>query len=322
LGWVRIHFLTSPLFSPMAGYIIKRLLLAFPTIFGVIFIVMLTIELVPGDPAELMLGEHATKEAVQNVRTALGLDKPLLTRYFLYLKNLAKGDMGRSIRENRAVTKEISDVWPATLELTIAAMAIAILIGITVGILSAVKPNSYFDNLNRIISLFGLSMPVFWTGLVLIVIFSFWLRLLPIGGIGSFRHLILPAFTLSLPSIAMISRMTRSSLLEVLQEDYVRTARAKGLSKRAVILRHALKNALIPIVTLSGLQMGQLMGGAILTETVFAWPGLGRLMVRAIFARDYILLQGAVLVFALAFVLINLIVDISYSFLDPRVGYK
>jgi ABC-type dipeptide/oligopeptide/nickel transport system permease component len=165
-------------------------------------------------------------------------------------------------------------------------------------------------------------MPVFWTGLVLIVIFSFWLRLLPIGGIGSLRNLILPAVTLSLPSIAMISRMTRSSLLEVLQEDYVRTARAKGLSKRAVILRHALKNALIPIVTLSGLQMGQLMGGAILTETVFGWPGLGRLMVRAIFARDYILLQGAVLVFALAFVLINLIVDISYSFLDPRVSYK
>jgi peptide/nickel transport system permease protein/oligopeptide transport system permease protein len=306
----------------MLGYVIKRLLLAIPTIFGVIFIVMLTIEMVPGDPAELMLGEHATQEAVQNVRTALGLDKPLLTRYFLYLKNLGKGDMGRSIRENRAVTREISDVWPATLELTIAAMAIAILIGVSAGILSAVKPNSYFDNLNRIISLFGLSMPVFWTGLVLIVIFSFWLRLLPIGGIGSIRNLILPAVTLSLPSIAMISRMTRSSLLEVLQEDYVRTARAKGLSKRAVILRHALKNALIPIVTLSGLQMGQLMGGAILTETVFGWPGLGRLMVRAIFARDYILLQGAVLVFALAFVLINLIVDISYSFLDPRVSYK
>jgi peptide/nickel transport system permease protein len=306
----------------MLGYVIKRLLLAIPTIFGVIFIVMLTIEMVPGDPAELMLGEHATQEAVQNVRTALGLDKPLLTRYLLYLTNLAKGDMGRSIRENRAVTKEISDVWPATLELTIAAMAIAILIGVAVGILSAVRPNSYFDNINRILSLFGLSMPVFWTGLVLIVIFSFWLRLLPIGGTGSLRHLILPAFTLSLPSIAMISRMTRSSLLEVLQEDYVRTARAKGLSKRAVILRHALRNALIPIVTLCGLQMGQLMGGAILTETVFAWPGLGRLMVRAIFARDYILLQGAVLVFALVFVLINLIVDISYSFLDPRVGYK
>ena len=306
----------------MTGFIIKRLLLAIPTILGVIFIVMLTIELVPGDPAELMLGEHATKEAVQNVRTALGLDKPLLTRYLLYLKHLAKGDMGRSIRENRAVTKEISDVWPATLELTIAAMMIAILIGVSVGILSAVNPNSFFDNINRIVSLFGLSMPVFWIGLVLIVIFSFWLRLLPTGGTGSFKHLILPAFTLSLPSIAMISRMTRSSLLEVLKEDYVRTARAKGLSKKVVILRHALKNALIPIVTLSGLQMGQLMGGAILTETVFAWPGLGRLMVRAIFARDYILLQGAVLIFALAFVLINLMVDLSYSFLDPRVSYK
>ena len=306
----------------MTGFIVKRLLLAIPTILGVIFIVMLTIELVPGDPAELMLGEHATKEAVQNVRTALGLDKPLLTRYLLYLRHLTKGDMGRSIRENRAVTKEISDVWPATLELTVAAMVIAILMGVSVGILSAVKPNSFFDNINRIVSLFGLSMPVFWIGLVLIVIFSFWLRLLPIGGTGTLKHLILPAFTLSLPSIAMISRMTRSSLLEVLKEDYVRTARAKGLSKKVVILRHALKNALIPIVTLSGLQMGQLMGGAILTETVFAWPGLGRLMVRAIFARDYILLQGAVLIFALAFVLINLVVDISYSFLDPRVSYK
>jgi ABC-type dipeptide/oligopeptide/nickel transport system permease component len=165
-------------------------------------------------------------------------------------------------------------------------------------------------------------MPVFWVGLVLIVIFSYWIRLFPIGGSGSLRHLVLPSVTLSLPSIAMISRMTRSSLLEVLKEDYVRTARAKGVSERRVILKHALKNALIPIVTLSGLQLGQLMGGAILTETVFAWPGLGRLMVRAIFARDYILLQGAVLVFALAFVLINLVVDISYSFLDPRVRYE
>jgi ABC-type dipeptide/oligopeptide/nickel transport system permease component len=306
----------------MINYIVKRLLLSIPTIFGVIFIVMLTIELVPGDPVELMLGEHATKEAVENVRTALGLDKPLLTRYFMYLKNLTKGDMGRSIRENRLVSKEISDVWPATLKLTIAAMVIALSMGVMLGIFSAVKPNSYFDGTNRIISLFGLSMPVFWIGLVMIVIFAYWLRLLPTGGTGSWKHIVLPAVTLSLPSIAMISRMTRSSLLEVLKEDYVRTARAKGLSEKVVILKHALKNALIPIVTLSGLQLGQLMGGAILTETVFAWPGLGRLMIRAIFARDYILLQGTVLVFALAFVLINLIVDLSYSFLDPRVSYK
>jgi len=306
----------------MINFIIKRLLLTIPTIFGVIFIVMLTIELVPGDPVELMLGEHATKEAVEDVRAALGLDKPLLTRYLMYLKNLTKGDMGRSIRENRLVSKEISDVWPATLKLTMAAMIIAILVGVTSGIFSAIKPNSYFDGTNRIISLFGLSMPVFWVGLVMIVVFAYWLRLLPIGGTGSFKHIVLPAVTLSLPSIAMISRMTRSSLLEVLKEDYVRTARAKGVSEKVVILKHALKNALIPIVTMSGLQLGQLMGGAILTETVFAWPGLGRLMVRAIFARDYILLQGTVLVFALAFVLINLIVDISYSFLDPRVSYK
>jgi ABC-type dipeptide/oligopeptide/nickel transport system permease component len=306
----------------MINYIIKRLLLSIPTIFGVIFIVMLTIELVPGDPVELMLGEHATKEAVENVRTALGLDKPLLTRYFMYLKNLTKGDMGRSIRENRLVSQEISDVWPATLKLTIAAMVIALSMGVMLGIFSAVRPNSYFDGTNRIISLFGLSMPVFWIGLVMIVIFAYWLRLLPTGGTGSWKHIVLPAVTLSLPSIAMVSRMTRSSLLEVLKEDYVRTARAKGLSEKVVILKHALKNALIPIVTLSGLQLGQLMGGAILTETVFAWPGLGRLMIRAIFARDYILLQGTVLVFALAFVLINLIVDLSYSFLDPRVSYK
>ena len=306
----------------MFNFIIKRLLLAIPTILGVIFIVMLTIEMVPGDPVMLMLGEQATKETVEKVRTALGLDKPLITRYFLYLRNLAQGDMGRSIRENRLVSKEISDVWPATLELTMAAMAIALFVGILVGIVSAVRPNSFLDGINRVLSLFGLSMPVFWVGLVLIVIFSYWIRLFPIGGSGSLRHLVLPAVTLSLPSIAMISRMTRSSLLEVLKEDYVRTARAKGVSERRVILKHALKNALIPIVTLSGLQLGQLMGGAILTETVFAWPGLGRLMVRAIFARDYILLQGAVLFFALAFVLINLVVDISYSFLDPRVRYE
>jgi ABC-type dipeptide/oligopeptide/nickel transport system permease component len=201
-------------------------------------------------------------------------------------------------------------------------MVIALSMGVMLGIFSAVKPNSYFDGTNRIISLFGLSMPVFWIGLVMIVIFAYWLRLLPTGGTGSWKHIVLPAVTLSLPSIAMVSRMTRSSLLEVLKEDYVRTARAKGLSEKVVILKHALKNALIPIVTLSGLQLGQLMGGAILTETVFAWPGLGRLMIRAIFARDYILLQGTVLVFALAFVLINLIVDLSYSFLDPRVSYK
>ena len=192
--------------------------------------------------------------------------------------------------------------------------------GIAAGVASAVWPNSLFDAVARLGSLFGLSMPIFWTGLVLIVVFSLWLNWLPVGGAGSLTHLVLPAITLALPSVAMIARLTRSAVLDVLREDYVRTARAKGVGELWVLGRHALRNALIPILTLVGLQSGQLMGGAVLTETVFAWPGLGRLMVKAIFARDYILLQGAVLVFALAFVIINLLVDLSYGLLDPRVG--
>jgi peptide/nickel transport system permease protein/oligopeptide transport system permease protein len=187
-------------------------------------------------------------------------------------------------------------------------------------VVSAVWPNSLFDAVARIGSLFGLSMPVFWTGLVLIVIFALWLPWLPVGGTGSLGHLVLPAVTLALPSVAMVARMTRSSVLEVLREDYVRTARAKGVAERLVVAKHALRNAAIPILTLLGLQAGQLMGGAVLTETVFAWPGLGRLMVKAIFARDYVLLQGGVLVFALAFVLINLAVDLAYGALDPRIA--
>ncbi len=193
-------------------------------------------------------------------------------------------------------------------------------IGVAAGVVSAVWPNSFFDVLARLGSLFGLSMPVFWTGLVLIVVFSLWLPWLPVGGVGSPAHLVMPAITLALPSVAMVARMTRSSVLEVLREDYVRTARAKGVAERLVVAKHALRNAAIPILTLLGLQAGQLMGGAVLTETVFAWPGLGRLMVKAIFARDYVLLQGAVLVFALAFVVINLAVDLAYGALDPRIS--
>jgi ABC-type dipeptide/oligopeptide/nickel transport system permease component len=304
----------------MAFFVLRRLLLAIPVVLGVIFCVMLTIEMIPGDPVTLMLGEHATKEAVEQVRHALGLDQPLLVRYLQYLGKLVRGDLGRSIREGRQVSQELADVWPATLELTLAALAIAVLTGIAAGIISAVWPNSLFDALARVGSLFGLSMPIFWTGLSLIVVFSLWLPWLPVGGTGSFRHLILPATTLSLPSMAMVARMTRSSVLEVLREDYIRTARAKGVGEIPVVLKHGLRNAFIPIVTLLGLQFGQLLGGAVLTETVFAWPGLGRLIVRAIFARDYILLQGAILVFSLAFVVVNLLVDLSYAAIDPRVG--
>ena len=304
----------------MLTFVIRRLLLAVPVLLGVVFVVMLTVEMIPGDAVQLMLGEHATPEAVAKLRDYLGLDKPLLVRYVDYVKRLLTGDLGRSIQQNRPVVDELADAWPATLELTIASLVIAAAVGVAAGIVSAAWPNSFFDAVARIGSLFGLSMPVFWTGLVLIVVFALWLPWLPVGGVGSPAHLVLPAVTLSLPSVAMVSRMTRGSVLEVLREDYVRTARAKGVAERFVVAKHALRNAAIPILTLLGLQAGQLMGGAVLTETVFAWPGLGRLMVKAIFARDYVLLQGAVLVFALAFVVINLAVDLAYGALDPRIS--
>jgi peptide/nickel transport system permease protein len=280
----------------MLIFAVRRLLLTIPVLLGVLFVVMLTMDLIPGDPVALMLGDAATKDTVARFREHLGLDRPLAVRYVRYLGQVVTGDLGRSIQQNRPVVDELAEAWPATLQLTAAALVLAAVTGVATGIVSAVWPNSLFDSLSRLSSLFGLSMPVFWTGLVLIVVFAFWLPLLPVGGVGSPAHLVLPAVTLALPSIAKIARMTRSGVLEVL------------------------RNAAIPILTLIGLQAGQLMGGAVLTETVFAWPGLGRLMVKAIFARDYVLLQGAVLIFAMAFVAINLIVDLSYGALDPRVS--
>src|SRR5256884_3520187 len=281
---------------------------------------MLTVDLLPGDAVTLMLGEHATKDAVARLRDHLGLDKPFLVRYLEYVGRVVRGVRGRWIQQSRPVAAELADAWPATLQLTVAALVLAAVAGIVSGVASAVWPNSSFDALARLGSLFGLSMPVFWTGLVLIVLFSLWLPWLPVGGRGSLAHLVLPAVALALPSIAMLARLTRSSVLEVLHEDYVRTARAKGLQELAVVVKHGLRNALLPIVTLVGIQAGQLMGGAVLTETVFAWPGFGRLMVKVIFARHHVLLQGAVLVFALAFVLVNLLVDLSYGLLDPRIS--
>ena len=304
----------------MLIFVVRRLLLTIPVLLGVIFVVMLTLDLIPGDPVALMLGDAASKENIAKFRDHLGLDRPLAVRYVRYVGQVLAGDLGRSIQQNRPVVDELAEAWPATVQLAAVALVLAALVGVATGIVSAVWPNSTFDALSRLSSLFGLSMPVFWTGLVLIVIFAFWLPWLPVGGVGSPAHLVLPAVTLALPSIAMIARMTRSSVLEVLREDYVRTARAKGVQERLVVVKHALRNAAIPILTLLGLQAGQLMGGAVLTETVFAWPGLGRLMVKAIFARDYILLQGAVLLFAMAFVVINLLVDLSYGALDPRVS--
>jgi ABC-type dipeptide/oligopeptide/nickel transport system permease component len=302
----------------MSRYIVTRLVVIIPVLLGVVFVVMLTLDLIPGDPVALMLGENARPEEIATLRANLGLDDPLIVRYVRYLGDVLRGDLGRSILTNRPVADEIADVFPKTMQLALASMALAMMLGIATGLFSAMRPGGVGDAMMRLFALIGLSMPVFWLGLVLIYVFAYYLRLLPVGGTGSWQHLILPAVTLALPSMAIISRMTRSTMLEIRREDYVRTAQAKGLAGSAVIGRHIFRNALIPIVTVIGLQFGQLLGGAVLTETVFAWPGLGRLTVAAIFARDYILLQGCVLVFALSFVLINTVVDISYGFIDPR----
>ncbi len=293
-----------------------------PVLLGVVFLILATIDLIPGDPAALMLGQGATPEMVAKLRASLDLDQPLLVRYVRYLGRVLRGDLGRSIREGRRVNDEIRELWPATVRLGVTALVIAIVVGIPLGVAAARWPRSMFDNIMRVVSLLGLSMPIFWTGLVLIVVFSLWLGWLPTGGVGTWRHLVLPGVTLAAPSVAILARLVRSTMLDVLREDYIRTARAKGAATYRVLMGHALRNALIPVVTVLGLQTGQLLGGAVLTESVFAWPGIGRMLVRAIFARDYVLLQGGVLVLAVTFVIINLLVDISYAYLDPRITYR
>jgi peptide/nickel transport system permease protein len=306
----------------MIIYLIKRLLASIGVILVMAFLVMLILDIVPGDPAALMLGENATEEMVQELRRQLGMDKPLLIRYADYIWKVLHGDLGRSVREMAQVSHLIWDAFPNTILLTAAGMFLTLIIGVPLGLVSGAKPGSWFDHSSRIISLIGLCMPVFWIGLVLMFIFSLKLRWFPVGGTGSLKHLILPSVTLASYSVASLARMTRSSLLEVLGEDYIRTARAKGLAYWVVIIRHAFGNALIPIITLFGMQVGYLMGGAILTETVFAWPGLGRLMVGAILDRDFPLLQGTILVFASCYILINLLVDLSYGLIDPQVSGK
>lgn len=305
----------------MGRFVLQRLLALIPVLLGIPLFIMLTLDFIPGDPAALMLGEGATAEMVEKLRASLDLDKPLAVRYVRYLARLARGDLGRSFREGRRVNDEVADVWTATAQLGLAGLLLAVAVGIPLGVLSARRPNAWLDNVVRVTTLFGLSMPIFWIGLLMIVVFSLHLGWLPAGGRGTAAHMVMPAFTLALPSIAMLARMTRSAMLEVLREDYVRTARAKGVPGPRVLMRHALRNALIPVVTVLGLQTGQLLGGAILTETVFSWPGIGRMIVRAIFARDYILLQGGVIVLAVTFLLVNLLVDLSYAYFDPRITY-
>ena len=316
----------------MRRYVVRRLLLLVPVLLGVSIIIFMVLHLSPGDPAEIMLGSQATQADLERLRAELGLTQPLYVQYVHWLGLVARGDLGRSIWMKRPVLGEVLGRFKATLVLTGAALVLSTVIGLALGIASAIRPNSLLDRLSAVASLFGASMPVFWLGIVLMVIFALWLGWLPASGMfapyggGDLRdllvHLALPAVTLAAASVTIIARLTRSTMLETLGQDYIRTARAKGVVERAVVLRHGLKNALIPIVTVVGVQAGYLLGGAVLTETVFAWPGVGTLMVQGILARDFPLVQGCVLVVALSFVLINLAVDLLYAWLDPRIRYE
>lgn len=305
----------------MLQYVIRRLLLTFPVLFGVSLLVFSIIRLIPGDPAEAMAGPHATREMIARIRAEFDLDKPIHLQFLRFMSGLLRGDLGRSIRTQRPVMAEILDRLPHTLELAAASMLLATVFGMLAGIISAAKPYSFFDHLSMFLALVGISLPVFWLGLMLMLLFSLKLGWLPAAGRGTLAHLVLPSITLAAASMALIARMTRSSLLEVLRQEYVVAARAKGLPERDVLFRHALKNALVPVITIIGLRFGTLLSGAVLTETVFAWPGVGRLMVDSISARDYPVVQGAVLVLALSFVFINLAVDLLYAVFNPRIRY-
>ncbi len=305
----------------MGRYVLRRLVLAIPVLLGVSVGVFLMVAFVPGDPATVLAGDTASPEAIARIRTELGLDQPLPIQYLHYLDRLLHGSLGTSIRTHRDVTVEILDRLPYTLELAVAAVLLSTTLGIVLGVVAAVNRGRSADLLAMGVAIVGLSVPTFWIALLGILLFSLRLHWLPVTGAGSVASLILPAVSLSLHSAAVKARITRSSMLEVLGQEYLRTARAKGLRERAVIWRHALRNALIPITTIVGLQFGSLLGGAFIIETIFAWPGVGRLAVQAIFNRDFPLIQGTVLLVAVAYLLTNLIVDVLYASLDPRIRY-
>lgn len=301
---------------------LKRLFAVVPVVFGVLLLTFLLVHLVPGDPVEVMLGESATSADRAQLRTELGLDQPLVIQFKNYLVNLLQGDFGRSIHTHTEVAELLQDRIPATAWLAIVAFIIAILIGLPLGIAAALKANHWPDRLATLLSLILSAMPAFWLGPLLMLIFALWLGLLPVSGMETPGSIVLPALTLGFGLAAILTRMTRASLLEVLNEDFVRTARAKGLPEQVVILRHAMRAALLPVVTVLGLQLGGLLAGAVITETVFGWEGLGRLLVESIEKRDYPVTQACVLVIALAYVFINLLTDLLYGRLDPRVRYS
>jgi peptide/nickel transport system permease protein len=310
----------------MGRFLIRTVLTFIPTLFGVVTVVFLLIHLAPGDPVLAILGPYATADSIIELRKNLGLDLPLYIQYGRFMGGLLQGDLGRSLVTNQPVLLEVLRPFPYTLELALSGILVSILLGIPIGVISAIRRNTFLDYFVRSVSISGISVPTFFLAIVLLLFFSYWLGWFPIIGAGdssSWRslltHLVLPASTLGISMSVLIMRLTRSCMLEVLNQDYIRTARAKGLAEKTVILVHALKNAMLPIVTVLGLQMGQFLGGAVVTETVFARQGVGKLLLDAILARDYPQVQGTVLMFGCGVIFVNIIVDISYRFLDPRI---
>jgi peptide/nickel transport system permease protein len=303
----------------MIGYVRRRLLMLVPTALGVVTVVFLMLHLMPGDPVEVMLGETASPADRQALREHLGLDRPLLAQYASFLGGLTRADLGRSIHGRREVRAIVAERFPATLWLTLAALVVALTAAIPAGLLSAARPHGAIARCSLAVSLLGVATPNFWLGPLLILVFAVHLGWLPVSGTGSLAHVVLPALTLGLSMAGILTRMTRSTVLEALHEDYVRTARAKGVARTAVVAKHALANAATPMLSLIGLQFGALLAGSVITETIFAWPGLGRLVVEAIQTRDYPVVQGCVLVIALCYVLVNLATDLAYAWADPRL---
>ena len=304
----------------MVKYIIRRLIAMIPVVIGITFLVFMIMQLAPGDPVRMMLGENAEPEAIEAMREEMGLNDPVLVQYGRYMVNLFKGDMGTSYTNQRPVAHEVFSRIPATFELALVSAVVSILIAIPLGVIAAVRQNTLFDNLSMVVSLVGISMPAFWLALMLMLVFSLRLGWFPVqGNNDGWRSFVLPSIAIGFMNMAAIARTTRSSMLETIRQDYIRTARSKGISEGEVIMHHAFGNALIPTITVVGVQLGGLLGGAVLTETVFAWPGLGRLMVQAVNGRDVPVVMGCIVILSIGFSIVNLIVDLAYGLIDPRV---
>lgn len=305
----------------MIAYIIRRLLLVIPVLLGVSLIVFLTVRFIPGDPAEILLGEDYTEEAVEALRAEWGLDRPLFVQYGLFLRQILQGNLGTSIRSGQPVTRELAIRFKNTLQLAAIAAVLASVIGIGAGIVAGTRPFSLVDMLTMAGAVAGVSIPVFWLGLMLMYVFAVKLQLLPAVGVGTIKHLVLPGITLSAFTMATVARQTRSSVLEVMEQDYITTARSKGVAEKRVVLRHAIKNAMIPVITVQGVMIGRLLGGSIVTETVFAYPGMGKLLIDGLMSRNYPVVQGVILLYAVTFSAVNLVVDLAYGLFDPRIVY-